>query len=102
LVRHAEKVDDGTKDPPLNQKGKDRAQRLANHLSETDITAIYSTPYKRTQSTVASIAKQKGIDIKQYDPFGDNTLERILEQEKGGIIVIAGHSNTTPHLVNIT
>lgn len=101
LVRHAEKVDDGTKDPVLSNAGKERVQRLANLLTETDITAIYSTPYKRTQGTVASIAKQKEIDIQEYDPFAASTLEKILEQERGGIILIAGHSNTTSHFVNI-
>lgn len=101
LVRHVEKVDDGTKDPALSDAGKERAQRLAEHLSETKITAIYSTPYERTQNTVASIAKQKEIEIQEYDPFGDDTLSKILKQQQGGIILIAGHSNTTPHLVNL-
>lgn len=100
LVRHAEKADDGTKDPALSAEGTERAKKLAEHLIDTDITAIYSTPYKRTKSTVTNIAAQKDLDIQEYDPFGSETLANILKEDHGGIILIAGHSNTTPNLVN--
>jgi phosphohistidine phosphatase SixA len=100
LVRHAEKVDDGTKDPALNDEGELRAQRLANHLGNTSLTAIYSTPYRRTQSTVRAIAETHNLEIQSYDPFADNVLDTMLESNRGGIILISGHSNTTPHLVN--
>lgn len=100
LVRHAEKVDDGTEDPGLSKKGKQRAQRLATHLQETNITAIYSTSYKRTENTVAQIARDKSLEIKEYAPFNPNVLDRILKEEQGGIVLISGHSDTTPFLVN--
>ncbi|MGK7371439.1 MAG: SixA phosphatase family protein [Candidatus Halalkalibacterium sp. M3_1C_030] len=100
LVRHAEKVDDGTKDPAISEEGKLRAQRLADHLENTSLTAIYSTPYRRTQSTVRAIAGTHNLEIQAYDPFADNMLNKMLESNRGGIILISGHSNTTPHLVN--
>lgn len=100
LIRHAEKVDDGTKDPALSEQGKQRALKLAGHLKETEITAIYSTPYNRTRETVKMLAQQKNIVVENYKPFSDDTLHQILKQHKGGIILIAGHSNTTPYLVN--
>jgi phosphohistidine phosphatase SixA len=100
LVRHAEKADDGTDDPPLNETGKERATALANHLKETDITAIYSTNYKRTIQTVRQIADAHGLEIKLYNPSEASALNQILDQEAGGTVLISGHSNTTPKLVN--
>lgn len=101
LVRHAEKADDGTDDPPLNDIGKERAAALANHLKETDITAIYSTDYKRTMQTVQQIANARGLRINSYDPSNASTLENMLEAEIGGKVLISGHSNTTPMLLNV-
>lgn len=100
LVRHAETVKDGTDNPDLSKKGKRRVQKLADHLKKTRITAIYFTPYLRTQHTVKSIAKQKGLAIKEYDPFSPNILDEILTEEQAGIVLISGHSNTTPLFVN--
>jgi broad specificity phosphatase PhoE len=100
LIRHAEKADDGTDDPPLNEVGQQRAKALTDHLSETDITAVYSTPYKRTRRTVDAIAKQKGLEIQEYDPSGPQILNDMLEANRGGTVILSGHSNTTPMLVN--
>lgn len=100
LVRHAEKADDGTKNPPLNEIGKERAKALADHLKETDITAIYSTDFKRTRQTVQQIADAEGLQIKSYDPFSSTALDMMFENESGGIVLISGHSNTTPLLAN--
>lgn len=100
LVRHAEKVDDGTKDPVLSNEGKLRAKRLAAHLNNTSLTAIYSTPYYRTRSTVKNIAESHNLVIQAYEPFSEEVLDSMLESNRGGIILISGHSNTTPHLVN--
>jgi broad specificity phosphatase PhoE len=100
LVRHAEKADDGTNDPPLNKVGEKRAKALANHLKETKITAIYSTDYKRTIQTVQQIADARGLTIKMYDPSEASTLKNMLAEERGGTVLISGHSNTTPVLVN--
>ncbi|MDZ7717115.1 MAG: phosphoglycerate mutase family protein [Balneolaceae bacterium] len=100
LVRHAEKADDGTEDPPLNEMGWERAAALANHLKETDITAIYCTNYKRTRQTVQQIADEKGLEIRRHDPFAKTTLDSMFQSDAGGTVLISGHSNTTPMLVN--
>lgn len=100
LVRHAEKADDGTDDPPLNETGIARAEALKNHLKETVITAIYSTDYKRTRQTVQQIADVIGLRIKTYDPFADSVMVKMLKNESAGTVLISGHSNTTPMLVN--
>ena len=100
LVRHAEKVDDGSEDPALSDEGKARAKRLAAHLKNADLTAVYSTPYRRTRNTVEASAESHNLEIQIYEPFADDLLDTMLESNRGGVILISGHSNTTPQLVN--
>lgn len=100
LVRHAEKGDDGTKDPDLTAEGKQRAMRLSEMLSKTSITAIYSTSYKRTRNTVGPLADAKGLEIAVYDPMKGDVIDKMLKEHAGGTIVISGHSNTTPWTAN--
>ena len=101
LVRHAEKVDDGTRDPALSAAGKERAQVLIELLRETPIEAIYSTPYKRTRETVEPLAHAKGISVTEYKPHDWDVLKKIVDENKGKTIVMVGHSNTTPWVANV-
>ena len=100
LVRHAEKADDGTKDPELSQDGKQRAARLAEMLTKTSIAAIYSTAYKRTRNTVAPLAGAKNLEILSYDPLKGEAIDKMLMDHAGGTVVISGHSNTIPWTAN--
>ncbi|HMG93761.1 MAG TPA: phosphoglycerate mutase family protein [Chryseolinea sp.] len=100
LVRHAEKGDDGTKDPDLSEDGKKRANRLAEMLAKTSITAIYSTAYKRTRNTVWPLANAKGLGILSYDPLKGDVIDKMLNDHVGGTVVISGHSNTIPWTAN--
>lgn len=100
LVRHAEKADDGTKDPGLTEEGQARAAELVRMLQETKIDAIYSTPYKRTQNTVQPLANTKGQKLISYEPMKAEVMDKILAEQKGGTVIISGHSNTTPWVAN--
>ena len=99
LVRHAEKASDGTKDPDLNQSGLARAKRLANHLESAGITKIYSTDYKRTRQTAAPLAALKGIEVEIYKTDLED-ISNLLKDHKVGNVLVVGHSNTTPKLMN--
>ena len=99
LIRHAEKQD--TENPPLSRAGKQRAKKLTDMLSQTEVTAIYSTSYKRTKQTVRPLAKQKGLEIISYDPFDKSFVDSMLLRQKNGTVVICGHSNTTPLMANL-
>lgn len=100
LVRHAEKGKDDPRNPSLSVLGKERAAHLNDMLSRMEISAIYSTPFKRTQETVAAIGQSKSLDVMDYDYQNANLLNELLEKHAGGTILISGHSNTTPVLVN--
>ncbi len=100
LVRHAEKGNDGTKDPDLSEAGYARAKSLAGFLKKTHVDAIYSTPYKRTRNTVAPLAQAKGLSVSDYDALKTDAIDQILKNHAGGTIVIVGHSNTTPWVAN--
>lgn len=100
LVRHAEKANDGTNDPPLSEEGKIRAAKLAEVLKNSGVTAIYSTNYKRTRTTVEPIAKTFGLEVRLYEAQKEPELKRLVDENKGGVVVICGHSNSTPWSAN--
>lgn len=100
LTRHAEKGDDGTKDPDLTQAGQNRAQSLTKLLKETKVDAIYATNYKRTRNTVTPLALAKGLSVTGYEPLKTDEIDRMLMTHAGGTIVISGHSNTIPWVAN--
>jgi phosphohistidine phosphatase SixA len=100
LLRHAEKQDDGSKDPSLTDVGRQQGQRLARLLQHAGIQRIYSTDYRRTRETVAALSELTGKEVQLYDPSDLNTFARTLQQ-RGENAVIVGHSNTTPQLIGI-
>ncbi len=100
LFRHAEAEQDGTKNPALNEVGKERAVELSRVLSKIEIQVVYSTELKRTIATASAIARERGLEIIYYDPFSKTLIDEILAKHQGQTVVISGHSNTTPALVN--
>ncbi|GAB5408845.1 MAG: hypothetical protein BalsKO_12100 [Balneolaceae bacterium] len=102
FVRHAERAEDGTRNPPISDEGKERAVNLYHSLSDYSINAIYSTPYKRTMMTATPTADSLGIEIQEYG-FDDVTgfLTKVISENSGFTVLIVGHSNTTPSLTNM-
>ena len=100
-VRHAEKADDGTRNPPLNDPVEKRAAQFAELLSNQKVNALYSTPFKRTMQTLQPLADIHGLTIANYDPFaGPEWLSELIKKHAGETIVISGHSNTIPSMAN--
>ena len=102
LVRHAERAaisGSTTTDTHLSEAGRQRAQALANMLKDAKITAIYTTEYKRTQETAAPLASSLGMQPEVV--FADDTATLVpkLKASQGNVLVV-GHSNTLPHLIN--
>ena len=100
LVRHAEKLQDGSRDPLLTEAGKSRAESLSLWLKDKRIRDIWSTDYQRTRSTAKPLIQAQGSELKLYDPrqlqqFG----EQLLNNQVNALVV--GHSNTTPELARV-
>lgn len=100
LVRHAEKVNDGMRDPQLSEAGQQRAERLAHMLGEESIAAVYCTPTNRSRETGAPLAAAMGMGISDYAPMDANGLAgRIRELPQGKRVLIVAHSNTVPMIL---
>ncbi|RUO62087.1 SixA phosphatase family protein [Pseudidiomarina insulisalsae] len=97
VVRHGEKAV-AESNPPLNEKGQERARALAKLMAKVELQAVYSTPYRRTEQTVAPLAQAKGLNIQSYRAGEAEQLVRQL-REQGENALVVGHSNTVPGLV---
>ena len=104
VVRHADKVADGTDDPPLSAAGIERATRLAALLGGAGpglgINAIFVTQYRRTMATaqpLEALTKVPVIPLKDDDLAG---LEaRINHEFRGKRVLVVAHSDTVPDIV---
>ena len=100
LVRHAEKQTDDSRDPELTAAGKTRAEKLANWLLDKNITAVWSSNYKRTRDTAAPLLAKSGLGLTVYDPGNQAEFANILLSQQHNALVV-GHSNTIPELARI-
>lgn len=98
LVRHAERAEDGTNDPPISEEGRARADLLATMLRDAGITHVHTTDYQRTRQTGAPLLSVLGREAEVYDPGDLDALAARLRATPGRHLVL-GHSNTTPDLV---
>ncbi|MHA3788870.1 SixA phosphatase family protein [Flavobacterium hauense] len=98
LIRHAEKAD-ASQDTDLSEVGKARAKKWESYFSNKSITAIYSTPYKRTTVTAEPLATANKLTINTYNP-SEMDLMSIAGKNTGKSVLIVGHSNTIPKYVN--
>ena len=103
IVRHAEKnIEPSNPDPDLSPAGQARAQEIARIFGDSGIQAIYATQYKRTQQTVAPLASQLGLPVVSVDAKQSAELtRRILSNNRGQTVFVAGHNNTAPEIVNM-
>ena len=105
IVRHAEK-DTMKNDPPLTQRGKERAAFLAGMLRSSGIAAIYTTQFNRTRETVRPLAESLGIKPQVLTIYSDSIKEHVASlareifmQHTGGVVLVSGHSNVIPLLL---
>ena len=100
LVRHMEK-DTVQQDPPLSEAGLERAEALGQLLQDADLDAIFSSDYLRTMQSAEAVKYYHPLDIQVYDPSElDHMVSNLEANYLGKTILIVGHSNTTPALLN--
>ena len=124
LVRHAEKQSDGN-NPSLRQDGLTRANELIAVAGDAGVTAIYSTEFCRTAQTAQPLTAHLGLplNIKEINggspgvqnctpsvtvivnsiatqgDYNTELVDRVLSDHRGQTVVIVGHSNTVPELI---
>ncbi len=73
LVRHGETESNrkglalGRADVPLNDTGREQAQRVANALAAEPLAAVYSSPLARTLDTARALAGRHSLEV-QIEP----------------------------------
>ena len=96
VVRHAEKI--SKEDERLTEAGKARGQRLARMLADAGIAAVYSTDTERTRGTAGPLAEERRLPVTIYDK-PKALAERVRTEHGGDAILVVGHSNTVPKLL---
>lgn len=108
FVRHAD-VDaamaGSDDDPPLNARGRQRAELLADYLQNVDVVggpdAIYASDKRRTQETAAPLAERLKIPVEIADHLDtEGFMDRVRREHGGDIVLIVSHSNTIAPLID--
>ena len=104
VLRHAEKATNSNDDsvPLRDPEGIARAATLAQVAERAGVTVIYVTQALRTQQTAAPLATNLGITPIQFDSADvDGLINDVrASRNRGRVIVIVGHSNTVPVIVD--
>jgi 2,3-bisphosphoglycerate-dependent phosphoglycerate mutase len=101
LLRHAEREQSLSADPELSERGQQQAEALAQLLKEQHVSAVYATPYRRTINTAAPLVAQKELNTQFYEPIkAAELLEQLKTNDEKGAVILVGHSNTIPSMVN--
>lgn len=104
VMRHAEKAALPGDDPPLSPAGEARALALADQFGRAPkglgFDCIIVSEFRRTQDTVQPLANRLGIPVIVVPARESATAAgRALAEYRGGRVLIVGHSNTVPELV---
>lgn len=107
LVRHAERADAPTgqpppgmtaNDPPLSAAGTERAQKLAALLASAEVKHIFTTEYQRTRQTAAPLAEKGAVKAVVSAARDAGPLVEQVQKVSGNVLIV-GHSNTVPDLM---
>ena len=103
FVRHADidvqtsPVPANSPGPSLNAAGRARAQALARVVGAAGITHIFTSKFARTQQTVEPTALKLGLP---HRIAPEAEVHAMLSAVDGSVILIAGHSDTVPRMIN--
>src|SRR5690606_10552848 len=110
LVRHAETdanmmAAGAAGDPPLNARGRLRAEQLADFLEEVDVTgglnAVYASEALRTQQTAAPIAQRLGLEVQVADQHAvEEFVRRLRREHREEIVLVVSHGDSIGEIID--
>lgn len=103
IVRHAERATEPADDPVLTPAGSERAEALLAAVRGAGITHILTTELSRTRLTAAPTATALGITPATVSTRSPQHVAAVIDSVRaraGGVILVVGHSNTVPGIVN--
>jgi broad specificity phosphatase PhoE len=106
FVRHADTdIAAPAADPPLNSRGLQRAELLADFLQDIDVVAgvnaIYASESRRTQETAAPLAERLNLPVEIVDHVDYETfMGRVLREHGGEIVLVVSEAETIAPLID--
>lgn len=98
LVRHAERLND-TVNSPISLAGDVRAGILRDSLLPKHISQIFASTMLRTQQTAQPLATALGLELTLCRPDTTAGLLARLKAIRNKNVLVVGHSNTIPALL---
>ena len=101
LIRHGERntPTPTNPDPHLNAVGKARAKSLIHVFGQSAIKAIYRSHFARAKETAQPLATHLGLSVIEIDE-ALQTKNDILSNHAGQTVLVIGHSDTVPDIIN--
>lgn len=101
VLRHAETTGGGT-NPVLSAAGLARADALRDMLANVPLAAVFASNFNRTRQTAQPCADAQSLPVTIYDPLNQEPLvDDWLGAYRGKSVLVVGHSNTVPTLLNL-
>ncbi|MCF6299987.1 MAG: winged helix-turn-helix domain-containing protein [Proteobacteria bacterium] len=99
ILRHTEKSDLSSEDPTLSEAGVKRANYWKQVVQHVDFDRIFTTNFIRNIETADIMAEGLNIKPELYYPMSFEVL-KFVQKIQGQKVLIIGHSNTIPDMVN--
>ena len=97
VMRHL-RTPAGVSDPDLTAEGQRYAAAVSDWFRRDPPRVIYVSSPKRAQQTAAPLAARLKLTPKIYDPKDSAALVAAVQAETGTVLIV-GHSNTVPDIV---
>ena len=113
LIRHAEREEEPSQDPPLKKEGVARSQELARLLGGAGIKTIYTSQFARTKLTAEPLATKLGLTATPISLRSNPANPRQIAEEStteivnkimerpGENVLVVGHSNSVPDVIKM-
>lgn len=100
VMRHLDTAP-GVQNPPLTAEGARKAALLPEWFSADPPVAIFVTDTTRSRETAEPLARALGVLPEVYNPADNAALVRRVQSVTGGAVLVVGHSNTVPDIVEL-